>query len=65
MPAGGGAEGSADVAEVPAGTRVKLRADHLSGAARASYELWCVRTDGRWMNGGSFHARADGRPRRS
>ena len=29
MPAGGGAEGTADAAEVDAGTRVKLRADHL------------------------------------
>ena len=29
LPAGGGAEGTADVAAVPAGTRVKLRADHL------------------------------------
>jgi hypothetical protein len=56
----GGAEGSADVAEVPAGTRVKLRADHLPVRRGASYELWCVRTDGRWINGGSFHARPDG-----
>jgi len=60
LPAGGGAEGSADVAEVPAGTRVKLRADHLPVRRGASYELWCVRTDGRWINGGSFHARPDG-----
>jgi hypothetical protein len=60
LPAGGGAEGSADVAEVPGGTRVKLRADHLPVRRGASYELWCVRTDGRWINGGSFHARSDG-----
>ena len=26
----------------------------------AAYELWCVRTDGHWVNGGSFRARADG-----
>jgi len=56
----GGAEGSADVQEVPAGTRVKLRADHLPVRRGASYELWCVRTDGRWINGGSFHASSDG-----
>jgi hypothetical protein len=60
MPAGGGAEGTADVAEVPAGTRVELRADHLPVRRGSSYELWCVRSDGRWINGGSFQARADG-----
>ena len=42
---------------VDAGTRVRIRADHLPGGA---YELWCVREDGRWINGGSFHAREDG-----
>jgi hypothetical protein len=60
MPAGGGAAGTADVAEVPAGTRVELRADHLPVRRGSSYELWCVRSDGRWINGGSFQARADG-----
>jgi hypothetical protein len=60
LPAGGGASGTADVAEVEAGTRVKLRADHLPVRGGSSYELWCVRSDGRWINGGSFHARADG-----
>jgi hypothetical protein len=24
------------------------------------HELWCVRTDGRWINGGSFRARSNG-----
>ena len=60
LPAGGGAEGTADVAKVPAGTRVKLRADHLPVMSGTTYELWCVRTDGRWIKGGSFHARSDG-----
>jgi hypothetical protein len=60
LPAGGGAEGTADVAEVATGTRVKLRADHLPVRRGTKYELWCVRTDGRWINGGSFQARADG-----
>ena len=60
LPAGGGASGTADVAQVDAGTRVKLRADDLPVRGGSSYELWCVRTDGRWINGGSFHARADG-----
>jgi hypothetical protein len=60
LPAGGGAVGSADVAAVEAGTRVNLRAKHLPVRGGSSYELWCVRTDGRWINGGSFHARSDG-----
>ena len=38
----------------------KLRADHLPGPTGTAYELWCVRTDGRWVSGGSFRARADG-----
>ena len=57
---GAGATGTANVAEVPAGTHVDLHAEHLPVRRGASYELWCVRTDGRWVNGGSFHARSDG-----
>jgi hypothetical protein len=60
LPAGGDAAGSADAAAVDAGTRVKLRAHDLPIGKGSAYELWCVRTDGRWVNGGSFHARADG-----
>jgi Anti-sigma-K factor rskA, C-terminal/Putative zinc-finger len=60
MPAGGGAAGSAEVAEVDAGTRVKLRARHLPVRSGRTYELWCVRRDGRWIDGGSFAARPDG-----
>ena len=52
--------GNASVAEVDGGTRVQLRAHHLPVDRGAVYELWCVRTDGRWINGGSFHARRDG-----
>jgi hypothetical protein len=52
--------GSASVEEVAGGTNVQLRAHDLPVAKGAVYELWCVRTDGRWINGGSFHARADG-----
>jgi len=52
--------GNASVAEVDGGTRVQLRAHHLPVSRGAVYELWCVRTDGRWINGGSFHARSDG-----
>jgi anti-sigma factor RsiW len=60
LPAGHGAAGTAKVREVAAGTRVQLRVVHLPGRAGTAYELWCVRTDGRWVNGGSFRARADG-----
>jgi Anti-sigma-K factor rskA/Putative zinc-finger len=60
LPAGGGAEGTADAAAVDAGTRVNIRADHLPVARGRTYELWCVRTDGRWISGGSFNASTDG-----
>lgn len=60
MPAGHGAAGNAEVEEVAAGTRVHLRAHHLPGRAGTAYELWCVRSDGRWISGGSFQTRADG-----
>jgi hypothetical protein len=52
--------GNASVAEVEGGTRVQLRAHHLPVSHGEVYELWCVRTDGRWINGGSFPARTDG-----
>ena len=48
-----GARASVDVKAVDAGTRVRLRA---RGLAPARYQLWCIRTDGRWVSGGSFHA---------
>jgi anti-sigma-K factor RskA len=52
--------GSASLAEVDAGTRVLLRAHDLPVARGTMYELWCVRSDGRWISGGSFHVRTDG-----
>lgn len=52
--------GSASVSEVAEGSHVRLRAHGLPVRRAAVYELWCVRTDGRWINGGSFKARADG-----
>ena len=52
--------GDASVSEVDSGTHVQLRAHDLPVKRGAVYEVWCVRTDGRWINGGSFHARADG-----
>jgi anti-sigma-K factor RskA/putative zinc finger protein len=52
------AAASASVAEVPAGTRIRLRTRGLPTGAE--YELWCVRADGRWVSGGTFWADADG-----
>ncbi|HEX3277936.1 MAG TPA: anti-sigma factor [Thermoleophilaceae bacterium] len=47
--------------DVPAGTRVRLRARGLPTSGKATYELWCIRSDGRWISGGTFRAAADGR----
>jgi anti-sigma-K factor RskA len=55
-----GAEGSFTVQEVPVGTQVDLTVDGLEARGGSAYEVWCVRTDGRWVNGGSFRARAGG-----
>jgi anti-sigma factor RsiW len=55
-----GAGGSFTVHEVAAGTQVNLSVNGLK-AAGAGYELWCVRTDGRWVSGGTFRPRAGGK----
>ena len=47
--------------DVPAGTRVRLRARGLPAKQGGMYELWCVRSDGRWVSGGTFRAADDGR----
>ena len=60
LPAGGGAGGTAEAAKADGGTRVKLSAHDLPVGRGKAYELWCVRTDGRWINGGTFLARSDG-----
>jgi anti-sigma factor RsiW len=54
---GHGAWAAASVAEVDSGARVRIEANDLP---RGAYELWCVRTDGRWISGGSFWAARDG-----
>lgn len=54
---GQGAWATASVAEIDAGTRVRVEADRLRSG---TYELWCVKTDGRWVSGGSFQAKSDG-----
>ncbi len=58
--AGSSATATAWVDEVPAGTRVRLRARDLP-SKHGMYELWCVREDGRWVSGGTFRAGGDGR----
>lgn len=55
------ATGMAYASEVPAGTRVSLRARGLRSGKGVLYELWCVRGDGRWVSGGTFRAGRDGR----
>ncbi len=54
------ARATAWLTSVDAGTHVSLNARRLPGEGEL-YELWCVRTDGRWVSGGSFKARPDGR----
>ncbi|MEK6230014.1 MAG: anti-sigma factor [Actinomycetota bacterium] len=56
-----GAGATAHLAEVPAGTHVRLHARGLAANRRAMYELWCIRSDGRWVSGGTFRADPDGR----
>jgi anti-sigma-K factor RskA len=60
LPAGGGAAGTAQAAEVAGGTRVKLRAHDLPVGRGKAYELWCIRSDGHWVDGGTFRAQSDG-----
>jgi hypothetical protein len=55
----GSAAANASLAEVPAGTRIRLLTRGLP--AEGGYEVWCVRADGRWVSGGTFWADADGR----
>jgi len=59
-PIAGGSNASATAwaEDVPAGTRVRLRARGLRGSM---YELWCVRADGHWVSGGTFRAARNGR----
>lgn len=56
--AGSNASATAWAEDVPAGTRVRLRA---RGLRATMYELWCVRADGHWVSGGTFRAARDGR----
>ncbi|HEV2875078.1 MAG TPA: anti-sigma factor [Thermoleophilaceae bacterium] len=57
--AGGSGSATAWLGEVPAGTRIRLETRGLP--AGSQYEVWCIRTDGRWVSGGTFWADRDGR----
>jgi predicted anti-sigma-YlaC factor YlaD len=58
---GATASGKAYASQVMAGTRVTLWARHLPARSGVVYELWCVRANGRWVSGGTFRPRHDGR----
>jgi anti-sigma-K factor RskA len=53
------ASASAKLEEVEAGTRIQIEA---SGLTRddAPYEVWCIRSDGRWVSGGTFRPNRNG-----
>ena len=51
----------ARLTSVDAGTQVSLQARGLPSGKPDQFELWCVRADGRWVSGGTFKSRADGR----
>jgi anti-sigma-K factor RskA len=61
LSAGSGAVATAWADDVPAGTRVRLRAHGLPVREGSMYELWCIRADGHWVSGGTFRAGGDGR----
>jgi anti-sigma-K factor RskA len=54
------ARGGFSVKKVSGGTEVDLWVDGLPARSGNTYQLWCVRTDGRWVSGGSFRPRRDG-----
>jgi anti-sigma-K factor RskA len=60
LDSGSSARATAYVNAVPAGTRVSLGARGLAGRG-AVYEVWCVRTNGEWVSGGTFRSSANGR----
>jgi anti-sigma-K factor RskA len=62
LDSGSSARATAYVNAVPAGTRVSLGARGLGGRG-AVYEVWCVRTNGEWVSGGTFRSSANGRAR--
>lgn len=56
-----GSHAYARLTSVDAGTHVSLQARGLPKGKAGEFELWCVRTDGRWISGGTFRSRPNGR----
>ena len=54
------AKADAQLDAVPAGTRIRLHARGLARRPETEYEIWCIRADGRWVSGGTFHANKAG-----
>jgi anti-sigma-K factor RskA len=59
MGGGSGVSATAELGQVPAGTRIRLETRGLPTGSE--YAVWCIRVDGRWVSGGSFWADSDGR----
>jgi anti-sigma-K factor RskA len=55
----GSGSATAELDEVPAGTRIRLETRGLRSGSQ--YEVWCIRSDGHWVSGGTFRADRDGR----
>jgi anti-sigma-K factor RskA len=52
------ASATAEVGEVPAGTGIRLNA--LGLPPGSEFEVWCIRSDGSWVSGGTFWADREG-----
>jgi hypothetical protein len=55
--AGGSGSATAQIGQVPAGTGIRLQA---RGLPAGEYEVWCIRSDGRWVSGGTFWPESNG-----
>jgi anti-sigma-K factor RskA len=58
---GGSAWADATVGAVPEGAWIELEAGGLPTGEE--YEVWCIRSDGRWVSGGSFWPDEEGNAR--
>jgi hypothetical protein len=54
------AAATAELQEVPAGTSIQLEAHGLRGRKGMEYEVWCIRSDGSWVSGGTFRPNRKG-----
>jgi anti-sigma-K factor RskA len=52
-----GVKAVADLASKQEGTAVDLHVRGLGAPRNTVYELWCIRSDGSWISGGTFQAR--------